>query len=220
MHGFHLADHDLREADVAFGQIGGDAGRFFRPAHPQAAVRIEPRARTREKAREPRARIRETKNHVERRRAVRAVGDGSTLMMIALLAYDLSSSGTLAWLIPGIANTARMRINYMLLALVAVSALAFLRNFFEQRVMTPWLKRVCVAAAVSVGVPAIGIAVFAPFGLRLFDMLYAFGFLFVLGSIVPILVNAWRRHSAFLPFFTIAWAVPIAFAVVRAASSL
>ncbi|WP_240502235.1 sensor domain-containing diguanylate cyclase [Sphingomonas panacis] len=142
------------------------------------------------------------------------------LMMIALLAYDVSSSGALAWLMPDLANTARMRINYVLLALVAVSALAFLRNFFERRVMTPWLKRVCVAAAVSVGVPAMGIALIAPVALRLFDTLYAFGFLFLLGSIVPILVNAWRRHSAFLPFFTIAWALPIAFAVVRAASSL
>ncbi|SDA31049.1 diguanylate cyclase [Sphingomonas sp. NFR15] len=142
------------------------------------------------------------------------------LMMVALLAYDLSSSGTLAWLLPDIANTARMRINYVLLALVAVSALAFLRNFFEQRVMTLWLRRVCVAAAVSVGVPAIAIALFAPIGLRLFDTIYGIGFLFLLGSIVPILVNAWRRNSAFLPFFTIAWSLPIAFAAVRTASGL
>nr|WP_231708339.1 diguanylate cyclase [Sphingomonas populi] len=142
------------------------------------------------------------------------------LMMIALLAYDMSSSGTLAWIFPDIANTARIRINYVLLALVAVSALAFLRNFFEQRVITPRLKRVGILASVSVGIPAVGIALFAPVALRLFDTLYAFGFLFLLGSVVPILVNAWRRHSAFLPFFTIAWALPIAFAVLRAASSL
>lgn len=142
------------------------------------------------------------------------------LMMIALLAYEVSSSGTLAWLLPDLANTARIRINYVLLALVAVSALAFLRNFFERGVITPWLKRVSVAAAVCVGVPAIGIALFAPVAFRLLDTLYAFGFLFLLGSVVPILVSAWRRHSAFLPFFTIAWAVPIGFALIRAASAL
>jgi len=142
------------------------------------------------------------------------------LMMIALLAYDVSSSGTLAWLIPGLANTARIRINYVLLALVSVSSLAFLRNFFETGVITLRLKRMSVTASVLVGVPAVAIGVVAPVGLRLLDAAYAIGFLFLLGSIVPILVNAWRRHSAFLPFFTLAWAVPIAFAVVRAVSSL
>lgn len=142
------------------------------------------------------------------------------LMMIALLAYDVSSSGTLAWLLPDLPNTARMRINYLLLALVAVSAVAFLRNFFEQGVMTPWLRRVSVGATVMVAVPAILIALLAPFALDALDAIYAFGFLFLLGSIVPILANAWRRHSAFLPFFTIAWAVPIGFAIARAGASL
>lgn len=142
------------------------------------------------------------------------------LMMVALLGYEASSSGALAWVMPGIANTARMRINYLLLALVAVSALAFLRNFFEDGVVTPRLRRISVAATVLVAVPALVIALLAPFGLPVLDALYAFGFLFLLGSIVPILVAARRRGSAFLPFFTLAWGVPIAFAIVRAASSL
>lgn len=137
------------------------------------------------------------------------------LMMASLIAYVITSSGALAWAMPDIANTARMKINYVLLALIGVSALAFLRNFFEHGVMTARLRRIGVIANLALGVPALLIVLVAPVGLHLLDTAYALGFLLLLGSIVPILVRAWRRHSAFLPFFTLAWSLPIALALVR-----
>jgi diguanylate cyclase (GGDEF)-like protein len=142
------------------------------------------------------------------------------LMMVSLIAYVVSSSGALAWMIPDLANTARMRINYVLLALVGISALTFLRNFFEQGVMTARLRRTGVIANVAVGVPAIAIALLPPVALHLFDTAFVLGFLLLLGSIVPILVNAWRQHSAFLPFFILAWSVPITLALVRLLSAM
>jgi diguanylate cyclase (GGDEF)-like protein len=142
------------------------------------------------------------------------------LMMVSLIAYVVSSSGALAWAMPDIANTARMKINYALLALIAISALAFLRNFFEQGVITARLRRITISSSVAVGVPALGIVTFAPVGLHVLNTAYALGFLLLLGSVVPILVNAWRQNSAFLPFFTLAWAVPLVLAVVRLVSDM
>jgi len=137
------------------------------------------------------------------------------LMMVSLIAYVATSSGALAWAVPDLANTLRMKLNYALLALIGISALAFLRNFFEQGVMTARLRWISVISSVAVGVPAVGIVAIAPVWLHVLDTAYALGFLLLLGSVVPILVNAWRQHSAFLPFFTLAWAVPLTLAVVR-----
>jgi len=142
------------------------------------------------------------------------------LMMVSLIAYVISSSGALAWALPDLANTARMKINYVLLAVIGMSALVFLRNFFEHGVMTLRLRRLGTIANVAVGVPALAIAMFAPVGLHLLNTVYAFGFLLLLGSVVPILFNAWRQHSAFLPFFTLAWSVPITLALARLASGV
>jgi diguanylate cyclase (GGDEF)-like protein len=142
------------------------------------------------------------------------------LMTVALIAYLVTSSGAFAWIAPDIANTVRMRINYVLLALVGISALAFLRHFFEAGVMTVRLQRLSIAANLATGVPALAILALGPVGLHVFDTLYVFGFLLLLGSIVPILISAWRRQSAFLPFFTLAWAVPITLAAIRATAIL
>ena len=137
------------------------------------------------------------------------------VMMLSLIAYVISSSGALAWLTPDLANTARMKINYALLALTGISALAFLGDFFEQGVMTARLQRLSIISSVAVGVPTLGIVAIAPIEVHVLDTDYALGFLLLLGSVVPILFNAWRQHSAFLPFFTLAWAVPLVLAVVR-----
>ena len=54
------------------------------------------------------------------------------VMVTALLGYAVSSSGALAWLVPGIANNDRLRVNYVMLALSAAAALMFARHYFER----------------------------------------------------------------------------------------
>ncbi len=142
------------------------------------------------------------------------------LMLIGLLLYAFSSSGALGWALPDIANTARLRINYVSLSIIGVSAIAFLGHFFEEGVMTARLRALILIASLAVALPSLGIALLAPWGLHVFDLLFTFGFAVLILSIIPILYSAWRHKSPFLWLFVVAWSVPIALAAARTAYNL
>ncbi|MDO7842536.1 sensor domain-containing diguanylate cyclase [Sphingomonas immobilis] len=142
------------------------------------------------------------------------------VMMVGLLAYGITSSGALAWIFPDIPNTLRLRINYTLLAMVSVSALAFLCNFFEEGIVTPALRRVVRTVGWMVTCSTVCFALLAPWQMRVLDTAYALSLLSLICALVPILINAWRRQSAYLGFFTLAWSLPLGFALARAAFSL
>lgn len=137
------------------------------------------------------------------------------VMVTALLVYALSSSGTLAWLVPGIANNDRLRINYLALALSGSAALAFARFFFEPRVFAGGLGRAVWATCGLVVGSALLFVLLAPWQAKLLDRLYAFSFMGLLLTAIPILWRAWRLRSNYLWLFAIAWAGPIALACVR-----
>ena len=142
------------------------------------------------------------------------------LMMVGMLLYAFSSSGVLAWVMPGIQNNARLRINYVLLAATGIAAISFLRHFFEPHVIAPWLARLVRYASFAVALPAIAVALLAPWQLHLLDLLYTLGFLLLIGAIVPIMIAAWRGKSQFLWLFVISWSVPIVLAGFRTAYGL
>ncbi|MGY4398641.1 diguanylate cyclase (GGDEF)-like protein [Sphingomonas sp. UYAg733] len=141
------------------------------------------------------------------------------MMLVALMLYAFSSSGALAWAFNDIDNRARLRINYVTLAMVGVSAVAFLGYFFEQGVMTPRLRALSRIASVAVALPSLGLALLAPWGMRVFDTAYSLGFGFLILSIMPILYSAWRHRSPYLWLFVAAWSVPIGLAATRTAYS-
>jgi len=136
-------------------------------------------------------------------------------MVAALMGYAVSSSGALAWIYPAIANNDRLRINYLLLAISAASAVAFARSFFEERVFSGWLRPASRVAMLAVLTPATFFALFAPYAIRATDKLYAITFVGLISIVVPILWRAWRLRSNFLWAFAIGWAAPIALACVR-----
>lgn len=136
-------------------------------------------------------------------------------MVAALLGYAISSSGALAWLYPDIANNDRLRINYLLLAVSAASAVAFARSFFEERIFSGWLRTASRVAMLAVLTPAILFAIFAPYAIWEIDKLYAVTFSGLIAIVLPILWRAWRLRSNFLWVFAIGWAAPIALACVR-----
>ncbi len=141
------------------------------------------------------------------------------LMLLALMLYAFSSSGTLAWLLTDIDNRTRLRINYLTLAMVGVTAVAFLGHFFEHGVMTRRLRALTRIASAAVALPALGIALFAPWGMGAFDTALSVGFGLLILSIIPILYSAWRHRSPYLWLFLIAWSVPIGLATARTAYS-
>lgn len=137
------------------------------------------------------------------------------LMLLALIAYDLSSSGVLSWIVPGIANTTRLRFNYLCLGLAGVSALTFIRRFFEPRVFDRRLRLASTVAATAVLTAATGIVLTGPWQLKAFDTIYTTGFAALVALIVPLLYNAWRRRSDYLALFALAWGVPIMLGALR-----
>lgn len=142
------------------------------------------------------------------------------LMMVGMLLYAFSSSGALAWAFPTIQNNARLSMNYVLLAATGIAAINFLRHFFEPHVISPWLGRIVRLASLAVALPAIGVALFAPWHRWAFDLAYTLGFVVLLATIVPILVAAWHRKSQYLWLFVVAWSAPIVLAGMRTAFGL
>ncbi|MFA5964428.1 MAG: diguanylate cyclase [Sphingomonas sp.] len=142
------------------------------------------------------------------------------LMLLALAGYAFSSSGAIALAFPDLSNTARMRINYLTLALAGVSALAFVRCFFEPRVFGRRLTLMGRAAAAAVLIPALGIAIFGDWQMHLFDRLYSYAFPALIALIVPVLYSAWRRGSDYLGLFALAWGLPIGLAALRCINNL
>ena len=140
-------------------------------------------------------------------------------MLVALGGYAVSTSGALGWW-TGIANTDRIRVNYLLLAMAAIAAVGFARRFFEIRVFRGWLGRIGVLACVLLGIAAAAFALLAPLRLWWTDRLYTGAFLLLMGYAVAVLVRAWRMRANHLWVFALAWAAPIAFAGLRLASEL
>ena len=142
------------------------------------------------------------------------------VMLLALIGYDFTSSGVFGWVFPGVANTMRLRCNYVGLGLAGVSALAFVRCFFEPRVFGGRLRLLSYVGSAAVLVPALGIALFGPWQLKAFDTAYTVGFTMLVVLIVPVLYNAWRHRSDYLGLFALAWGFPLAFGGLRCLYSL
>jgi diguanylate cyclase (GGDEF)-like protein len=141
-------------------------------------------------------------------------------MVVALLGYALTSSGTLAWLIPTIDNNDRIRINYALLGLAASGAVLFARTFFEPRVFTGWLGRTTYVAAAMMATSGIMFAVLSHAQVAAADRASSVLFLIGLSIVVAILWSARVRGSRYLWLFALAWAMPVLFAGARILSSL
>ncbi len=137
-------------------------------------------------------------------------------MVAALGAYTFTSSGMLTILLPWIENNDRLRINYVLLGLAAVTALMFVRSFFETRVIGPALQRafpVVLTAAMAV---SLAFALLAPWRIQQLDLAYSAGLTAVLALLIPVLFNAWRSRSRYFWLFLLAWTAPIAMSFTRA----
>lgn len=141
-------------------------------------------------------------------------------MVAALMAYAFTSSGALAWLVPDIPNTLRLRLNYLLLTTTAASAIWFARSFFEEHVFGPRLRllvRVSIGALLAAGC---GFALFAPYAPLVAHTLYNWVFVSMLVPITAIVLSAWCHRSNFLWLFGLAWAAPIVAGCLRVLAGL
>jgi len=142
------------------------------------------------------------------------------LMVSALLAYTVTSSGALAWLLPGIENNFRIRLNYLALGWAGSAALLFARAFFEPRVFLGGVGRLTNIAIVALALAGLQFALLAPFAVRFADLTFSLAFVAIPIAAVPVLYRAWRTRSNYLWLFAIAWAAPLAMAVTRTLANL
>ena len=137
-------------------------------------------------------------------------------MILATMGYAFTSSGGPAFLFEGIDNNDRLRLNHLLLGTIAVSALLFIRHFFEPRVMTPWLRRAIFWSCVFTFASSLAFALLAPWQIKLLDRAYFVSFLLTLGLCGPLLASARRNQSQFLSLFLLAWSAPVIVTFLRA----
>lgn len=137
------------------------------------------------------------------------------LMLVALAAYALSSSGALAWLMPWIDNNDRLRFNYLTLALTAACVIDFARAFFEPRVFAGWMGRLATAAVMALIASGFGFLGVSQFNMRLADTLYSYAFLIAIGIAPLVFWRAWRQRSEYRWLFAIAWTIPCLLAAWR-----
>lgn len=141
-------------------------------------------------------------------------------MLVAMMAYAFSSSGALAWVWPAIDNNDRLRINYGLLTLVVAAAIAFVRHFFEARIIPRWLLRLTRVATVTSLTATTALVVLAPTRFSLLDAANSIALGALLFCAIPMIVFARIRRSRFLTVFLVAWAAPFIFAVIRVIANL
>ena len=141
-------------------------------------------------------------------------------LLAALMAYTLTSSGAISWLIPEIANNDRLRLNYLFLGMAGGAAAMFTRGFFEERVVSRWLDRATRVVAGMVPLSGLVVFLFGAINLRLADMFYTLTIMGLIAIVAPTLWQAWTRRSNFLWLFAVAWSAPIALAVMRILGNL
>lgn len=137
-------------------------------------------------------------------------------MVGSITAYMFTSSGVAMLAFPSLANHDRLRLNYVLLALSGVTAMWFVRQFFEERVLPNWLSRAIDGLSILAIASSVALSLFAPTGIVLFDRFYFASLGVLICMVFPVLWCAWRKQSSYFWMFILAWSPPIVTSLLRA----
>jgi diguanylate cyclase (GGDEF)-like protein len=136
-------------------------------------------------------------------------------MVASMLIYASSTSGAMIFAFPGIDNLTRLKLGYGFLAGTAAMALLFFRDFFEPTVITPRLRKLVNGAVALLVVSTASFALLSSFGGAPFGRIYYAGYLPGVFVIPMLLFYAWRRKSAYLGIFLLAWTPPLLAGALR-----
>ncbi|PZO77502.1 MAG: hypothetical protein DI632_08885 [Sphingomonas hengshuiensis] len=137
-----------------------------------------------------------------------------------LLLYAASSSGALAWMLPGLGNNHRILLNYIVLCWGMSAALTFCAHFFEARILEGWPQRLIAVTAWTLGIFGVLFMAAGPFAMHPLDRLYSLVMFVSPGVVLAVLWRAWARRSRFLWLFVVSWISPLAMLAVRSAYNL
>lgn len=136
-------------------------------------------------------------------------------MVVSLLGYAFTSSGFAAYVFPTLLNQDRLRINYVLLALAAATALVFLRHFLEDHILPRWFVRAMWVQAFLVVIVAAIFALCAPRAIRMLDLAYFISFMPMTGFFAATLYFGLRNKSRYVGYMILAWTAPVGVSFVR-----
>ncbi len=136
-------------------------------------------------------------------------------LLACLMIYALSSSGTLAWLLPDLANNRRILTSYVALSWGMAAALVFCACFFERRILDGWPLRLIQMVIAIFGLLGVLLMAIGPLAIIPLDRVFSLT-MFVAPVAVGLVVwRAWRRRSNYLWLFALSWAAPMGMLVVR-----
>ncbi len=136
-------------------------------------------------------------------------------LLACLVIYALSSSGALAWLLPGLANNRRILTSYLALSWGMASALAFCACFFERRILDGWPLRLIQMVTVIFGLLGVLLMAVGPIAINPLDRIFSLTMCFAPVAVGLVVWRAWRRRSDYLWLFALSWAAPVGMLVVR-----
>ena len=136
-------------------------------------------------------------------------------MIAALMTYTFTSSGAVMMAFESLDNNTRLRINYVLLALGAIAAVAFVRDFFDEASRERRLTRITHVAAGLLLVSSLTFAMLAPWQIRWLDLAYFVSGGLLLSTVVPVVWTAWRQQNRYLGLFLVAWLPPFLTTLAR-----
>jgi diguanylate cyclase (GGDEF)-like protein len=142
------------------------------------------------------------------------------LSLLAMLAYTWSSSGAMAVQFPNVPQAARLQTSYVMLAFVAALAMQFITDFIEPGKLPARLRSCARHMGLGCLASALLVCVAPPEWRYVADRIYVFSFLPLPVLVVSVTAVAWRRGSASVRVLAVAWAVPLAVAVLRIAHAL
>lgn len=142
------------------------------------------------------------------------------LSLLAMLAYVWSNSGAMAVQFPNIPHTTRLQTSYLLLSFVGALALQFITDFIEPGKIprslhraAQWTGHACMIAGLAMVLTPVDWLWYA-------DRFYVICFMPLPPLVVAITWCAWRRGSTSVRVLMVAWAVPLAMAILRIAHAL
>lgn len=137
-----------------------------------------------------------------------------------LMVYAVSSSGSLAWFLPDLANNHRILVSYITLSWGMASALTFCACFFERRILDGWPLKLLYATVALFSLLGTLLMATGTVAIVMLDRAYSLA-MFLAPSVVMIVVwRAWRRRSDYLWLFAVSWAAPMLMLVVRSLYNL
>ena len=136
-------------------------------------------------------------------------------MVATLAGYAFTSSGAVILAFPSLANNDRLRLNYVILTLVAIAALQFVRHFFEANVFSRALRRMIVWCSAVAMAASLAYSILSPWQIWLLDRLYFIALSLLISIVVPVLVSAWTNRSRYFWIFVIAWSAPVITSIFR-----